>query len=102
MSSFWLKAPLALLRHPAVFGAIAASSLLVALAASSAPLFTTAAGSAALSSKLDEITPFGAGLEVRRDDGLTAAVTPGDRALRTSVSQLPYLDDPVVTIVTPS
>jgi putative ABC transport system permease protein len=100
MSRFWLKAPLALLRHPAVFAAIAAASLLVALAAASAPLFTTAAGSAALSSKLDEITQFGAGLEVRRVDGLTAGVTPGDRALRTTVSQLPFLDDPVVTIVT--
>jgi putative ABC transport system permease protein len=100
MSRFWLKAPLALLRHPAVFGAIAAASLLVALAAASAPLFTTAAGSAALSSKLDEITRFGAGLEVRRDDGLITAATPGDRALRTTASQLPYLDDPVVTVMT--
>jgi len=33
MSRFWAKAPLALLRHPAVFGAISAASLLVALAA---------------------------------------------------------------------
>ena len=100
MGHLWLKAPLALLRHPAAFGAIAAASLLVALAAASAPLFTTAAGSAALSSKLDEINVFGAGLEVRRDDGLAAAVTPGDRALRTTVSQLPFLDDPVVTTMT--
>ena len=100
MGRFWLKAPLALLRHPAAFGAIAAAALLVALAAASAPLFTTAAGSAALSSKLDEINVFGAGLEVRREDGPAAAATPGDRALRTTVSQLPFLDDPVVTIVT--
>jgi putative ABC transport system permease protein len=100
MSRFRPKAPLVLLRHPAVFAAVAASALLVALAAASAPLFTTAAGSAALRSKLDEITPFGAGLEVRRDGPLTAAASQEDRALRATVAQLPFLDDPVVTIVT--
>jgi len=100
MSRFWAKAPLALFRHPAVFGAIAAASLLVALAAASAPLFTTAAGSAALRSKLNEITLFGAGLEVRRDERVTATAAPGDRSLRTTLSQFPFLDEPVVTIVT--
>jgi putative ABC transport system permease protein len=66
MNPQWRKAPAALLRDPPLFAGCLAAALLVALAAASAPLFTTAAGSAAFASRLSEIAPLGAGIHVVR------------------------------------
>jgi putative ABC transport system permease protein len=62
----WRKAPASLLHDPPLFGGCLAAALLVALAAASAPLFTTAAGSAAFRSRLTQIAPLGAGIHVVR------------------------------------
>ena len=53
-----------LVRHRSAFAAVAAAGLLVALAASSGPLATTAAASSALKDELVDLTPFGTGLQI--------------------------------------
>ncbi len=61
----WRKAPLALTNHPSVLVAAFVAALLIALAAAAEPFVTTAAASAALKTKLSQLTPFATGLEVR-------------------------------------
>ena len=93
-------APFTLLRQPTVFGAIAVGAVLVGLAAASSPLFTAAAGSAALRTKLEEITSYAAGVEVRRGDYLTNRPLPGDRGFRSTIAAMPFVGDALVTTVT--
>lgn len=108
--AYWRKAPFALLRRPPLFAAVLAGSLLVALAAASSTLFSTAAGNAALRGKLDEITPFGAGLYVSwptyqaqgTDDSAYLARVAGDAAaLRRAVASIPSLREPLTTLFGP-
>ncbi len=65
MAAEWRKAPLVLVRHPAVLVAVFVAALLAALAASSAPFVTTAAASEALKDRLAELTSFATGVEVQ-------------------------------------
>jgi putative ABC transport system permease protein len=65
VTALWRKAPLALRHHPTVAVAVAVAALLVALASSSSPLVGSAAASSALKNKLDELTPFVTGLQIR-------------------------------------
>ncbi len=51
--------------HPSVLVAAFVAALLVALAAAAEPFVTTAAASAALKTKLAQLTPFATGLEIR-------------------------------------
>jgi putative ABC transport system permease protein len=93
-----------------VFGAVLAGSLLVALAAAAAPLFTTAAGSAALETKLGEISRFGAGVELRQNEQFVPderaehlplpTVEERDEALRAAFADVPFVDEPVHTALT--
>jgi putative ABC transport system permease protein len=64
--AIWRKAPLALLRRPAVFAAVACAAGLAALAASSGPLGRAGIESEALKGKLTALTPLGAGLTIER------------------------------------
>src|SRR5215216_8124581 len=65
----WRKAPFALRHHPSVLAAVAAATLLVALAAASAPFATTAVASEALKNELRQMSPLAAGLQIRRRGG---------------------------------
>ncbi|HSP73208.1 MAG TPA: hypothetical protein VLN26_12610, partial [Gaiellaceae bacterium] len=108
---YWRKAPLALLRRPPLFAAVLAGSLLVALAAASSTLFSTAAGNAALRGKLTEITPFGAGLTVSSPlyparPGATvrsylARSSRETAALARATASIPSLRAPVTTLFGP-
>src|SRR5262245_10367449 len=100
MTPLLRRAPFTLWRQPTLFLAIAAGAVLVGLAAASSPLFTAAAGSAALRSKLEEMSLYAAGLEVRRSDYLTQRPLPDDRGFRSTVATTPFVGDAVVTTVT--
>jgi putative ABC transport system permease protein len=100
MTPLLRHAPFTLWRQPTVFGAIAVGAMLVGLAAASSPLFTAAAGSAALRTKLEEITSYAAGAEIRRGDYLTKRPLPDDSGFRSAVAAMPFVGDAVVTTVT--
>jgi hypothetical protein len=57
----WSKAPLLLVRYPALFAALASGFLLLAVAVASNPFFVSAAGTAALATEIEDATEFGAG-----------------------------------------
>lgn len=97
--ALWAKAPFVLLQHRAVLLAVLASSFLVALAASSAPLLRAGAESEALKGKLDLMTPLGAGLTVETVDLPSGARA--DRARRDAARRfgagLPYVQGSILT-----
>src|ERR1700712_213528 len=64
--AIWRRAPLALVRRPAAFAAVASASLLAALAAASGPLGRAGIESEALKGKLAALTPLAAGLTIER------------------------------------
>jgi putative ABC transport system permease protein len=64
MNPLWRKAPLLLLRFPALFASFATAALLLALAAATGPLFVSSAASSALGDELEDATRFGAGASV--------------------------------------
>ena len=66
MTAEWRKAPRALLDAPPILVGAAVAALLVAFAASSALLFTSAAGSAAFADAIRQVSPLGAGVHVTR------------------------------------
>lgn len=100
---YWRKAPLALLGRLPLLAAVLAGALLVALAAASSTLFSTAAGNAALRAKLTEITPFGAGLYVSwpaAGADVRSTLARQSRqvaAVRRAAAGIPALRAPVVT-----
>jgi hypothetical protein len=109
MNALWRRAPLALAHHPAILACVAVGALLVALAAGLGPLFTTASGSTALKSKLAEITPLSAGIEIAQATELTDFSTgPGsagglarrERNFRHAFGAIPFLGDQIVTQLT--
>ncbi len=57
--------------HVSILVAVLAAALLVGLTASSAPFLSTAAGSAALKNRLNELDPLTTGVEIQRDGGAT-------------------------------
>ena len=99
----WRKAPTALFRFPALAVAVVAGAFLLAVAAASAPLFSSAVGSSALSRKLADMTPFGAGPQFGTADGLF----PGhenpfarrDRRIRQAAAGIPHLGARVFTMI---
>src|SRR5262249_45233095 len=101
-SPHWRKAPIVLLRHRSALAATAAAGLVVALAASSAPLVTTASASSALKDELVDLTPFATGLQIT---GLARASTPSkdldarEQTIRALGARL-GLDRPVFTLET--
>jgi hypothetical protein len=112
VTPLWRKAPLLLTRFPALFAAIAAAALLLALAVASGPLFVSSATSAALADELEDATRFGAGASVVYESvssrlhpeeadtdsaigRLTDAIVPGLKGVS-------HLDRPVVTVLGPT
>ena len=59
-----MKAPIVLLRFPALLASLATGALLLALAAASYPLFISATASAALDKQIEYTTRFGSGVGV--------------------------------------
>jgi hypothetical protein len=101
-SPHWRKAPFVLVRHPSALAAVAVAGLLVALAASSGPLATTAAASSALKDELVDLTPFATGLQITGvDQGSTPSqeVDAREQAIRALGMRL-GLDRPVFTLET--
>jgi hypothetical protein len=103
--ALWAKAPLALLRHRAGLLAVLCAAFLVAMGAAAAPLMRAGAESEALKSKLQQLTPLGAGLSIERP----LAAEPGDAATADAKRRqaavafgrsLPYLGTPVLTTST--
>src|SRR5919199_5269643 len=68
MSPLWRKAPLALVRFPGVFVALATAALLLALAAASNPMFVSSTASAALRDELGHATTYGAGARITQSN----------------------------------
>ena len=111
MATEWRRAPLVLVRHPAVLVAVFVASLLAALAASSAPFVTTAAASEALKDRLTELTSFATGVEVQSSRQLFGTESPagldagGDAARRAAAelrSRIGHVARPVLTTQTAS
>ena len=71
ISAHWRRAPFVLRHHVSILVAVLAAAVLVGLTASSAPFLSTAAGSAALKNRLNELDPLTTGVEIQRDGGAT-------------------------------
>ena len=104
--AIWRRAPLALMRRPAAFAAVASASLLAALAAASGPLGRAGIESEALKGKLAALNPLAAGLTIDRTGGsgrgqTVAGVAQADRARRAAAERLartlPSTATPVIT-----
>jgi hypothetical protein len=104
-AAMWRKAPLAFLRRPAGFAAVAAAALLAALAAAAAPLGRAGIESEALKGKLKALTPLAAGLTIERPGGSSnrsaSELAVADAARRSAAERLardlPSTGAPVVT-----
>jgi putative ABC transport system permease protein len=70
VNHLWRKAPLALLRYPGLFAAIAVGSLLLVVAAAAYPLFISATASDLVNSQLQRatITRFSGGITYEREE----------------------------------
>jgi putative ABC transport system permease protein len=97
----WAKAPFVLLRHPAVLLGVAAAAFLVATAAASAPLLRAGAESAALETRLHELTPLAAGLTIETRPNSVRDPERTDRTRRAAAARLartlPYVGDAILT-----
>jgi hypothetical protein len=71
ISAHWRRAPFVLRHHISILVAVLAAAVLVGLTASSSPFLSTAAGSAALKNRLNELDPLTTGVEIQRDGGAT-------------------------------
>ena len=69
ISAHWRRAPFVLRHHVSILVAVLAAALLVGLTASSAPFLSTAAGSAALKNRLNDLDPLTTGVEIQRNAG---------------------------------
>lgn len=103
--ALWAKAPLALLRHRAGFLAVLSAAFLVAMGAAAGPLMRAGAESESLKSKLQQLTPLGAGLSIERplavEQGDVAAADAKRRQAAVAFGRtLPYLGAPVLTTST--
>jgi putative ABC transport system permease protein len=87
LNAQWRKAPLVLRHHPTVLVAVAAAAFLVALAAASSPFVRAAAGSVALKNKLEEFSPYSAGLQIRTNETRQVRPVSVHRALREAAAR---------------
>ena len=104
INALWQRAPFVLRYHASILVAVLAAALLVGLTASSAPFLATAAGSAALKARLNELDPLTTGLEIQRD-GERCRARPPSRwrgAMTAGVAaiaqRIGYLGTPVKTL----
>ncbi len=107
LNPLWAKAPAVLLRYPGLFASLAAGALLLALVASSYPMFISAASSVAVGKQIDRTTRFGAGLSLGRTFPIGGADVKAEQAIfgertelfRRRVARQPHLAEPVVTVM---
>ena len=106
-SPLWRKAPVVLLRFPALLASLATGALLLALAASSYPLFISATASAALEKQIDYTTRFGSGVAVQSqaavidipgEPGVLETFRRRDDLVRDTLRS-PHLGPPIATIL---
>jgi hypothetical protein len=100
--ALWLKAPLALRRHPVGLVAVVCAAFLVSVGAAVGPLMNAAADSEALQSKLRLMTPLAAGLVIDRplDAGGGSVRLADERRRKAAVAlggTLPSVGPPVLT-----
>jgi putative ABC transport system permease protein len=93
LGAHWRKAPYALVHYLTVLVAVFTAAALAALAASSSPFVTTAAGSEALKNKLIDLSPYATGLQIITrtqifGDYTTPALERGARARDAAVKEL--------------
>ena len=103
--ALWLKAPLALRRHPVGLVAVLCAAFLVSVGAAVGPLLNAAADGEALQSKLRLLTPLAAGLVIDRPvaAGGGSIRSADERRRRAAValgSTLPSVGPPVLTTST--
>ena len=90
--------------HASILVAVLAAALLVGLTASSAPFLSTAAGSAALKARLNELDPLTTGLEIQRDGGALPGTSAEqverrhDAGVAAIARRIGYLGTPVKTL----
>jgi hypothetical protein len=94
MPGLWSRVPLALVRHPSSFLAVAAVAVLAALAATSVPVLRAAVESESLQGRIRSVSPLAAGLEVQTLSSPRAALAPATTTLWRTLSSL---SPPVVT-----
>ena len=103
----WRKAPVVLLRFPALLASLATGALLLALAASAYPLFISATASSALEAQIGYTTRFGSGVGVRSQaalidiqgqPGVVETFEQRDRLVRETLRH-PNLAPPIASIL---
>lgn len=103
----WKKAPVVLLRFPALLASLATGALLLALAAASYPLFISATASDALTKQLEYTTRFPAGvgvfseaalIDIPGQPGVVETFRRRDRLVRETLVG-PHLAPPEATIL---
>ena len=101
-SLVWTKAPLLLVRFPAVLAAVVAAGAVLGAAAASRQLFLSSVGTASLRTELSDASPFAAGLTLTSDKPITPErVAYRSRLAREAVRGIDGLAAPVVTVVGP-
>lgn len=107
----WVKAPLVLLRYPAILSALVASAVILAVASAAGPVFVSSAGTAILRTEIERGSRWDAGLKVLAYGRLggTAAGEPTlsgqdllrerDAFLREATEGIPGLQPAVLTIL---
>lgn len=103
----WKKAPVVLLRFPALLVSLATGALLLALAVASYPLFISATATAAVGKQIDYTTRFGSGVGVGSEapvidvpglPGVVETFRQRDELVRSELRH-PLLGDPIATIL---
>ena len=118
LNPLWVKSPFVLVRFPGLLLSLTAGAVLLALAASSYPLFISSTSSAALDRQIQSVTRFGAGLFLQKESLLVPSLTRyGDlvtepqairefrareRAVAAEASASPHLADVVSSWMAPT
>jgi putative ABC transport system permease protein len=96
----WRKAPVVLLRFPAVLAAMIGTAAVLGLAAASAPFFLASGASAALDGELARVEPRFAGLRASiTANPDAAAFAAADAALRAELGADPLVGEPTVELL---
>ena len=95
----WLKAPLLLLRFPAIFLALGAAAAILGATTAAAPLLLSSAGNAALEQELDQLTDAQAGLSFSTFGFVSRSTfAPANEQVKTAGASLSRLEHPVITV----
>ena len=99
----WRRAPVRLLRSPALFSAVAVVTAILVLAVASRPLFVASSAAAAHERAITEGCPFLTGLRIERDVAISNAGQPtlssASAALARRIEAIPETAPPIVTVV---